>query len=259
MSAASTQSSERPRVVILGAGFAGLNAAKMFKDKPVDVVLVDRTNHHKFQPLLYQVATAGLEPGEIAHTTREIFRNVPNISFRLGTVKSVDAHANQLLLRSGEPLDYDYLILAAGAVTNYFGIEGVKEHSFPLKNVPDAIDLRSHILRLFERVDREREGAPQGALNFVIVGGGPTGIEMAGALVELFKVMRRDYRHVNTLDARVFLVEMLPDLLPLYSERSQKYTRRVLEKRGVEVLTERTVACVTKGAVHLKSGETTPT
>ena len=253
------QATKRPRVVIVGAGFAGLNAAKVLKKKPVDVVLVDRTNYHKFQPLLYQVATAGLEPEEIAHTTREIFRNVPNISFRLGTVKAVDAPNKRLLLHSGEPLAYDFLILAAGAVTNYFGIDGVQQYGFPLKTVPDAIDLRSHTLRLFEQVDRAPDEAPEGALNFIIVGGGPTGVEMAGALVELFEVMQKDYRHVDTTQARVFLLEMQPHLLPPYAERMRTYTRRVLEKRGVDILTERTVAKVTEGTVHLKNGETIPT
>ncbi len=249
----------RPRVVIVGAGFAGLNAAKQLRRAPVEVVLIDRNNYHKFQPLLYQVATAGLEPDEIAHNAREIFRNAANVTFRLGTVRAVDPAKKRVWLHSGHSLAYDYLILAAGAVTGYFGVEGVREHGFPLKNLPDAIDLRNHILRLFEQVERDPEAAPEGALTFVIVGGGPTGVETAGALVELFDVMRKDYRRVDTRTARVILIEMTPELLPPYRRASRAYTRRVLERRGVEIRTQTTVARVAEGAVHLEDGQAIPT
>lgn len=246
---------KRPVVVIVGAGFAGMNAAKALRKAPVDVVLVDRNNYHKFQPLLYQVATAGLEPDEIAHNVRQIFRNTENVSFRLGTVERIDTAQKQLLLRSGASIAYDYLILAAGAVTHYFGVEGVQEYGFPLKNLPDAIDMRNHILRQFERCDRHPEEIEEGALNFVIVGGGPTGVEMAGALVELFEVMRKDFRHVDTRKAQVYLIEMASELLPPYQPSLRTYTKQVLEKRGVHVLTETTVSKVTAKAVHLKNGE----
>ena len=249
----------RPRVVIVGAGFAGLQAAKALRKAPVEVVVVDRNNYHKFQPLLYQVATAGLEPDEIAHNAREIFRRAQNVAFRLGTVQQIDAANRRLLLRSGPPLDYDFLILAAGAVTNYFGVEGVRQRGFPLKNVPDAIDLRNHVLRLFEQAERDPDGAPEGALDFVIVGGGPTGVETAGALVELFDVMKKDYRRIDPTSARVFLLEMQPALLAAYPEPLRSYTRRVLERRGVIVRTETTVERHDDGAVHLEGGETITT
>ncbi|MDX1546635.1 MAG: NAD(P)/FAD-dependent oxidoreductase [Rhodothermales bacterium] len=249
----------RPRVVIIGAGFAGLQAARVLGGADVDVVVVDRNNYHKFQPLLYQVATAGLEPDEIAHNAREIFRGDENVTFRLGTVQAIDAARRRLTLRSGPPLDYDALIVAAGAVTNTFGVEGVQEHAFPLKNVPDAIDLRNHTLRLFEQAEREPAAAPDGALTFVIVGGGPTGVEMAGALVELFDVMKKDYRRIDTTGAEVHLIEMQADLLPSYPPPLRRYTRRVLERRGVRVRTETTVARVEAGAVHLEGGEAIPT
>lgn len=246
----------RPRVVIVGAGFAGLEAAKALAGRDADVTIVDRNNYHKFQPLLYQVATSGLDAGEIAHAVRDIFRSAPNVNFELGTVQEVDKERRRLTLRSGKEIGYDYLILAAGAVSDYFGVEGAREHGFPLKNIPDAIDLRNHILRQFERYSRAGEAVGPGALTFVIVGGGPTGVEMAGALTELFgMVLQRDYHTFDTTTARVVLVEMGPRLLPAYSEGQSAYTRRVLESRGVEVRTETTVAQVETDAVTLESGE----
>ena len=246
----------RPHVVIVGAGFAGLEAAKALAGEDVDVTVVDRNNYHKFQPLLYQVATSGLDAGEIAHAVRDIFRQSKNVNFELGTVKDVDKERRRLHLQRGSEIAYDYLILAAGAVTTYFGVEGAREHGFPLKNIPEAIGLRNHILRQFERYSRSGEGAGPGALTFVVVGGGPTGVEMAGALTELFDlVLQGDYHTFDTARARVVLVEAGPRLLSAYSEGQSAYTRRVLEGRGVEVRTGTTVAKVEADAVVLEGGE----
>jgi NADH dehydrogenase len=259
---------ELPHVVIVGAGFAGLEAAKALRGEAVRVTLVDRNNYHKFQPLLYQVATAGLEPGSVAHSVRDIFRGAANVDFKLGTVSGIDAARRRVTTRSGLAISYDYLVVAAGAVTSYFGVEGAREHSFPLKNLSDAIALRNRILRQFERADRRREEpadatagrtagdaeAQQGALRFVVVGGGPTGVETAGALTELFRVMQRDYKRFDTTAAEVLLIEMTDQLLPAYASQQGAYTRDVLEKRGVQVLTEATVEQMEKGAVHLERG-----
>lgn len=245
----------RPRVVIVGGGFAGLNAAKELAGEDVDVLLIDRNNYHKFQPLLYQVATAGLEPEKIAHNLRDIFRRAENVNFRLGAVTRIDGERQQAYVGAGEAIDYDYLILAPGAVTTFFGIEGAEAHSFPLKNVPDAVSLRNHVLRQFELRDRHPERVDKGVLNFVVVGGGPTGVEMAGAFVELFKVMQHDYHGYDTSEAQVFLLEQLDTLLPSYAESLRTYTQQVLEERGVEVRTGTTVERVTERAVHLKGGE----
>lgn len=248
--------SRRPRVVIIGAGFAGLNAAKYLARKPVDVVLVDQNNYHKFQPLLYQVATAGLEPSEIVHPVRDLFRKFENVSFQLGAVRTIDKETRQVRLDVGPPIPYDYLILAAGAYTNYFGIEGAERYALPMKDVPDALHLRNHVLRQFERCERDPTYDKEGALTFVIVGGGPTGVELAGQMIELFRfVLRGDFRRIDPGSARVVLLEMLPHLLTGFDEPLRVYAREELEKRGIEVRTETTVERVTDGAVYLKSGE----
>lgn len=250
----------RPHVVIIGAGFAGINAAKQLKGAPAQVTLVDRNNYHKFQPLLYEVAMAGLEPNDIAHNVRHILHACDNAQFRMGTVCNIDPAAQKILLRDGDVIPYDYLIIATGAVTNYFGVEGAAEHAFPLKNIPDAVNLRNHVLRQFEEVSRAPDEASPGALNFAIVGGGPTGVETAGAFVELFDTLDRDFPALDIPQlASVFLLEMEPDLLPPYASPLQSYTREVLEARGVNVMTETTVERVTSDAVHLANGRCLPT
>ena len=251
----SSLSSDRPHIVIVGAGFAGLEAAKTLRKAPVRVTLVDRNNYHKFQPLLYEVAMAGLEPDDIAHNVRNIFHGNDTVHFRLGTVTDVDPVLQQVHIRGSEPLSYDHLILAAGAVSTDFGIPGVEEHAYPLKNVPDAVNLRNRVLRQFERYDREREAAGEGALTFVIVGGGPTGVEMAGAFVELFDTLNDDFAAFDTREqAQCILLEMEDHLLPPYKRSLQAYTRRVLEARGVDVRTGTAVARVEADRVHLQGG-----
>ena len=251
----STTSSSDPHVVILGAGFAGLNAAKQLADAPVSVTLVDRNNYHKFQPLLYEVAMAGLEPNDIAHNARHLMQDYDNVEFRLGTVREVQPTAQQVLLQNGDSIAYDYLLIATGAVTDYFGVDGASEHAFPLKNIPDAVNLRNHVLRQFERYSRAPNEVPLGTLNFVIVGGGPTGVETAGAFAELFEALDRDYPTVDVpAQARAVLIELQPDLLPPYDDDLQTYTREVLEERGVEVMTETIVEQVTPDAVVLADG-----
>jgi NADH dehydrogenase len=248
-----------PHVVIVGAGFAGLEAAKALRNAPVRVTLVDRNNYHKFQPLLYEVAMAGLEPDDIAHNVRNIFQGNDTVHFRLGTMVGLDPDAELVHLQGSAPLSYDHLILAAGAVSNDFGIPGVQEHGYPLKNVPDAVNLRNHVLRQFERYDRKREQAEEGTLSFVIVGGGPTGVEMAGALVELFDTLDDDFAEFDTRQqAQCVLLEMEDDLLPPYEPHLRDYTREVLENRGVDVRTETAVERVTADAVHLNNGPAIP-
>ena len=175
----------RPRVVIVGAGFGGINATKELMDGPFEVTLVDRDNYHGFWPLLYQVATAGLGPEDIAHPVRGLFGERPNIHVQLGTVSDIDLDQRLVHVADENDIPYDYLILAAGSSTSDFGIPGVDEYTFPLKTLPDAVRLRNHILTSFERADAMPSLADDGLLTFVLAGGGPTGVELAGALREL--------------------------------------------------------------------------
>lgn len=255
-----TPNSKKPRVVIVGAGFVGLYAAKALRSAPVDIVLVDQNNYHTFQPLIYQVATSGLEPEEVAQNVRIIFHKQENFTFRQATVTGVDWEAKTLALAESDTLPFDYLIIGAGAVYNDFGIPGVKEHAFYVKSLTEAVNIRSHVLRQFEQANADPSLIDKGILNFVLVGGGPTGVEMAGALVELFdRVLPNDYPKLEVSRAKVILVEMLDYLLPPYGDKSRQYTERVLRGRGVDIRLGEALSEVREGEVELKSGEVIPT
>lgn len=250
----------RKHVVIVGAGFAGLHAALALRNKPVDVTIIDRKNYHTFQPLLYEVAMAGLEADDIAYSVRDLFQGADNIRFHMGILSGIDREERRLHLTGEMAVDYDYLIMATGTVVNYFGVEGAAEHAFPLKNLPDAVGLKSHVLYQFERYDRAPQRVTDGTLTFVLVGGGPSGVEMAGALVELLQTLQGDFPTFDVLEkARVVLVEMQPDLLPPYEKKLREYTRQTLEARGVEVMTEATVERIEANAVYLADGTRIPT
>lgn len=249
-----------PRVVIVGAGFGGLRVAQELKGMPVEILLVDQHNYHTFQPLLYQVATAALDPEEIGHSVRGIFQSQEQFSFRLGRVTGVDWATKELLLEKGDPEHFDYLVLAAGTVTNFFNIEGIEDHSFPLKSMEEATRLRSHILRQFELADMAPALMEQGVLNFVIVGGGPTGVEMAGSLTELFHmVLRKDFPHLNVSKARVILVEAMDKVLLPFAEPLRQNALKTLQERGVEVMLNEAVVKATAESITLKSGKVIPT
>jgi NADH:ubiquinone reductase (H+-translocating) len=250
----------KPRVVIVGAGFGGLAAARALKRAPVSVVMVDQFNYHTFQPLLYQVATAGLEPEEIAHAVRGIFHRQKNFDFRLGKVVGADLGRRALRLHDGCEVAWDYLILSAGASSNDFGVPGVKEHAHFLKSLTEAMALRSHVIEQFEAAAGDPALIGRGALNFVLVGGGPTGVEMAGALVELIdRVLVRDYPHLDVSRSRVTLIEMTDRLLAPFHEKSRRHALAVLERRGVDVRLNEAVVEALPGGVRLKSGGTIPT
>lgn len=239
----------------MGAGFGGLKAARELSSLPVQVCLVDQNNYHTFQPLLYQVATAGLSPEEIAHNIRGIFHSQRNYSFRLGKVTGVNWDAGVVLLDNGLTEKFDYLILAAGSETSDFGVEGVRQYSFPLKSIEDAVRLRSHILRQFELADADPAAFGQGVLNLVVVGGGPTGVEMAGALSELVNtVLRKDHPHVDLSHASIYLIEAADKLLTPFAKPLQEYADAELRQRGVKVLLNETVERVSAQAIQLKGG-----
>ena len=247
--------SEVARVVIIGAGFGGLAAAKELDGAPVHVTIVDRHNYHTFQPLLYQVATAGLNAADVAYAVRGIFQRQHNVSFRQASVIGVDWSTNALALDDGT-LPFDHLIVAAGATAAYFGIDGAAEHGFPLYTLTDAIALRNHVLERFEAADADPLLVDDGALCFVVVGGGPTGVEVAGALAELFAmVLRKDFRTLDVSKARIVLVEMADVLLQPFSPASQRHARERLTHMGVDVRSGEAVTRVTPTRVELKSGE----
>ena len=251
---------DRPHVVIIGGGFGGLGAAEELKHDDVDVTIVDRNNFHTFQPLLYQVATAGLNDADVAYPIRGIFHRQENVSFRRATVEGVDWDLGELTLDDGT-LAFDQLIIAAGASTNTFGLPGADEHSYPLYNLRDAVHLRNHVLRCFEAADTDPSLVADGAITVVVVGGGPTGVEVAGAMAELFdRVLRKDFG--DSLDvgrARVILIEMQSELLGPFSATSQRHAREILRQRGVQVRTDTAVDKITATEVHLKGGEVIPT
>jgi NADH:ubiquinone reductase (H+-translocating) len=250
----------RPRVIIIGAGFVGLNAAKQLKNAPVDVLLIDQNNYHTFQPLLYQVATAALEPTDIAYQVRGVFRRQKNFRFMQGKVTGIDWNVQDVLLESGAAVHYDYLILGAGAVYTDFGTPGVKEHGFLLKTLEQANNLRSHILQQFELASIHPELIDEGILNFVIVGGGPTGIEMAGALLELFDiVLPGDYPEVDMKKVKVILLESSDEVLTPYTPRSRTYAVEVLRRRGADIRLNSRVSGADENQVMLKDGHTIPT
>ncbi|MFA5567221.1 MAG: NAD(P)/FAD-dependent oxidoreductase [Trueperaceae bacterium] len=252
--------SSRPRVVIIGAGFGGLTAAKKLAKAPVDVLMIDRNNFHTFQPLLYQVATAALDNSDIAYQIRGIFQHQANFRFRQAEVVGFDHEERQVLLKGGDRVGYDYLVIAAGAVYHDFDTPGVRENAFVLKSLERAGVLRSHILRSFEAAAADPSLVEKGALTVVIVGAGPTGVEMAGALVELFnRVLGRDYPELDMRLARVVVVEAGSAVLAPFKKRSQRYAEKVLRRRGVDVRLGATVSEVRADAVVLRSGETIPT
>lgn len=240
-------------MIVVGAGFAGLAAVRGLKDVPVDVTVVDSRNHHTFQPLLYQVATAGLDGDDICFPVRGIFSNRTNVRVRMGTVTDVDLDGDTITLDEGDQLHYDDLVLAAGAVTNSYGIPGVEEDAFGLKSLGDALALRSHVLMCFERADAHRVHTLDGMLTFVIAGGGPTGVELAGGLMELFSVvLRKDHPGLDFRKARVLLVEAGDRLLPGFEPRLGTKAFNTLRSMGVELMLNTSVESVTEQDVRLK-------
>ena len=225
-----------PRVVIVGAGFGGLRCAEALRDAEVAVTLIDRTNYHLFQPLLYQVATAALSPGDIATPARQIFRNSPATRLLLGTVTGVDTRRQMVSTQQGE-IPYDYLVLATGATHSYFGKEQWAPFAPGLKRVEDALEIRRRILTAFERAEATSiEEERQGLLTFLIVGGGPTGVELAGAIAELACYgLENEFRAFDPSKARVILVQAAPRLLPSFPEHLASIAQRSLERLGVEV------------------------
>jgi NADH:quinone reductase (non-electrogenic) len=239
-----------PHVVIVGAGFAGLYAARTLKRAPVRLTVIDRRNHHLFQPLLYQVATAGLSPSDIAYPIRAVLRRQENTRVLLAEAVAIDVRTRRVILRDGE-LDYDYLILATGARHSYFGHPEWEAYAPGLKSIDDALEIRRRILLAFEMAERETNDQRRHALlTFVIVGGGPTGVELAGAIAEIaYTVMVQDFRAIRPQDARIILIEAGQRILPFMPESLSVKAEAALKRAGVEVLKNSPVTSVSQGMV----------
>ena len=231
------------RIVIIGCGFGGLQLAKKLAKQAYQVVMLDKHNYHTFQPLLYQVATAGLEPDSIAYPIRRIFKGQKNFYFRLAAAQKVEASQNVLHTNIG-PLQYDYLVIATGSTTNYFGLKGVAQKGLPMKNIPEALNLRSLILENFEKAALSHELSDrQRLMNFVIVGAGPTGVELAGALAELkTHVLPNDYPDLDFRQMSIHLIEAMDKVLPPMSDTASKKSLKYLTQLGVQVWTDTKVA-----------------
>ena len=245
----------RHRVVVVGAGFGGLRAARDLAHLPVDVTLVDARNHHTFQPLLYQVATAGLDADDVCYATRGIFHRQSNVRVIRARVDDVRLDRRVVVLHDGGQLPYDHMVLAAGGVTADFGVPGVSEHGFGLKSAADALAIRTHVLEQFEQSESDPSAVEAGALTLVVAGGGPTGVEMAGGFAELIThVLRRDFPTVDVARARVILIEAQDRLLGTFAPRLGRAALRKLEKLGVEVFLATQVQRADGGSVELGDG-----
>ena len=241
---------------MLGGGFAGIGATRKLADAKVDITLIDRNDYHTFQPLLYQVATDLLENAAVGHSLRDIVHEQDNAVVHEGTVTSVDLDAREVQFADRAPLTYDYLVLGLGAKVNFFGTEGAAEHGFPMYTLADAVRLKDHVLERWEAADRDPDIVDDGALNVVVVGGGPTGVESVGALAELYRTnFSEDFPELPQEKARLILVEAGPTLFPMFKQDIRDYTKRALEERGVEVVIGDSVAAVEPTRVVLKSGE----
>ena len=250
----------KPHIVIVGGGFGGIKIGQLFAKENVEVTLIDRHNIHLFQPLLYQVSTSVLETGEIAYPIRSFFRNNRNVNLYMAKVQGVDQERDVVITNHGE-VHYDYLVLAAGATTNFFGMKNVEKYSFGMKTLQEAEHIRNHVIHEFERAEKPYR-TPEDRkkrMTFVIVGGGPTGVEEAGAISELIAIQKKEFHKLDFNDVSIKLIEATPRLLPMLPEDLQQHTVKVLQKKGVEVMLNTQVVDYDGDILTLKNGVKIPT
>jgi NADH:ubiquinone reductase (H+-translocating) len=251
--------SERPRVLVLGGGFAGIGAAKKLKDADVDVVVVDKHDYHTFQPLLYQLATGLLETTAVGHSLRDLVKDQDNATIHKAPITEIDLEAKQVRFDGLAPITCDFLVLALGAEVNFFGTEGAAEYAFPMYTLPDAVRFKNHVLDRWEAADKDDALVDDGALTVVVVGGGPTGVETAGALAELYRNnFDKDYPQLPQEKARIVLVEAGDEIFAMFEPNLREYARDALETRTVEVVTGDRVQSVSPTRVTLASGTVIP-
>ena len=250
----------KPHIVVVGGGFGGVSICKLFAKENVEVTLVDRHNFHLFQPLLYQVSTSVLSTDEIAYPIRSFFRNKKNVNFFMAKATGVDQERNVLKTNHGE-IPYDYLVLAAGATTNFFGMKEVENNAYGMKTIQEAVAIRNHVLHEFERADKpyRNDADRKEKLTFVIVGGGPTGVEEAGAISELVEIMKKEFHHLDFSNVSIKLIEATDHVLPMMTQDLQDETVKVLRSKGVEVMLNTQVIGYDGKILKLKSGEEIPT
>ncbi len=249
-----------PRVIILGGGFGGAEAAGKLKDKEVEVLLIDRNNFHTFQPLMYQVATGTLAPDSISFPLRQMFKYQQNFRFRMAEVLEID-HTQKIVKTSVGDYDYDYLIIATGATSNFFGNKEVERNSLPMKSVKEALNIRSHVLQnLEEAVLRKNYHDRERFLNFVVVGGGPTGVELSGAIAEIqLHMLKKDYPELSENEMKVYLIEGTGKILSALSEKSSQDAERYLKELGVHVMLNTQVTGYDGDTITFSNGESIPT
>lgn len=251
---------EKKRIVIIGGGFGGLTLANKLRKSNFQLVLLDRTNYHQFQPLLYQVATAGLNPGSISFPFRKDFQRLKDFHFRMTEVKQIHSHENRIETSIGT-ISYDYLVIAAGTDTNYYGMENIRKNTLPMKSVTEAMALRNQLLLNFENALTTSDPLQQQSLlNIVVVGGGATGVEISGALSEMKRyILRKDYPELATKELNIYLIEGTSKLLGNMSAEASGKAQKFLENMGVQVLTDTKVIDYQNNLVSLGNGQTTPT
>ena len=247
----------RPRVVVIGAGFGGINVAQGLAAAPVDIVLIDRTNHHLFQPLLYQVSTAALSPSDIASPIRALLGQNKNVSVIFGEVDAVDKDKKLVCLKDTGSIQYDYLVLATGSAYTWYGNDEWSKHAAVLKTLPDALQIRRRILESFDWAESRTDPKEIAALTtFVVVGGGPTGVELIGSIAELARAtLNTEYRHIDPSKARIVLVDAAPRILAEFPQKLSNYAHKTLESLGIEVRLGTGCECIDARGVTLKGGE----